>query len=266
MTALFSGFCLPLEGGRLLMRERRLWGLTVVPIVISLAAFLTAIASIVGFSEEIYSGATGWMPALEAGRWYAWLWIGPARLLLGLLGAALFLAIAGVGLVAAFLVASLLASPFHDALSLRVERIVTGCVVDAQATGALDTLRDAARALREEARRTLFFLGVTGTLAGLGFVIPGAQILAGPAILVFTIFFLPLDYAGFALDRRRLSFKARRRWLLAHRDAALGFGGAAFLACLVPGINLLAMPILVAGGTLLALRYPPEPEGAAAAR
>ena len=96
----------------------------------------------------------------------------------------------------------------------------------------------------------------------LGFVIPGAQLLTGPAILAFTVFFLPLDYAGFTLDRRRLPFGARRRWLLAHRDAALGFGGAAFLVCLVPGLNLLAMPALVAGGTLLALRYPPEPGGA----
>ncbi len=266
MTALISGFRLPLEGGRLLMRERQLWGLTVVPIVISLAAFVTAIALIVGFAGEIHAWSTAWMPALEAGRWYAWLWIGPARLLLALLGAVLFLAIAGVSLVAAILVASLLASPFHDALSLRVERIVTGRVVDAQGSGALDTLRDAARAMREEARRTLFFLGVTGSLAALGFVIPGAQILAGPAILAFTIFFLPLDYAGFTLDRRRLSFKARRRWLLAHRDAVLGFGAAAFLVCLVPGLNLLAMPVLVAGGTLLALRYQPEPEGAAPPR
>ncbi len=40
----------------------------------------------------------------------------------------------------------------------------------------------------------------------------------------------------------------------------------AFLVCLVPGLNLLAMPVLVAGGTLLALRYQPEPEGASPPR
>ena len=262
MSALFSGFRLPLEGARLLIRERQLWGLTLVPIAISFATFLTAIALIVGYAAEIHSLSTAWMPALDAGSWYTWLWIGPARLLLALLGAVLFLAIAGVCLVAAILVASLLASPFHDALSLRVECIATGRAPDDQGSGVLDTLRDAARALREEARRTLFFLGVTGSLAVLGIVIPGAQLLTGPAILAFTVFFLPLDYAGFTLDRRRLGFGARRRWLLAQRDAALGFGGAAFLVCLVPGLNLLAMPALVAGGTLLALRYPPEPGGA----
>jgi uncharacterized protein involved in cysteine biosynthesis len=36
-----------------------------------------------------------------------------------------------------------------------------------------------------------------------------------------------------------------------------GFGGVAFLACLVPGLNLLIMPALVTAGTLLVLRTEP---------
>ena len=87
----------------------------------------------------------------------------------------------------------------------------------------------------------------------------GGQLLAGPALTLFTISFLPLDYAGYALDRRRLSFQERRRWLATHRPAALGFGAAAFALCAVPILNLLAMPGLVVGGTLLALRHPPQP-------
>ena len=33
-----------------------------------------------------------------------------------------------------------------------------------------------------------------------------------------------------------------------------GFGGVAFLACLVPGLNLVVMPALVTAGTLLVMR------------
>ena len=43
----------------------------------------------------------------------------------------------------------------------------------------------------------------------------------------------------------------------------LGYGSAAFLTCLIPGLNLLAMPVLVVGGTLLALRHPPAPSAEA---
>jgi uncharacterized protein involved in cysteine biosynthesis len=37
----------------------------------------------------------------------------------------------------------------------------------------------------------------------------------------------------------------------------VGFGAAAFVICLVPGLNLLLIPGLVVAGTLLALRHPP---------
>jgi len=42
----------------------------------------------------------------------------------------------------------------------------------------------------------------------------------------------------------------------------LGYGATAFVAFLVPGLNVLALPVLVASGTLLALRTPlPPPQG-----
>jgi uncharacterized protein involved in cysteine biosynthesis len=36
-----------------------------------------------------------------------------------------------------------------------------------------------------------------------------------------------------------------------------GFGGAALVSCVVPGLNFLMIPVFVVAGTLLALRYPP---------
>jgi uncharacterized protein involved in cysteine biosynthesis len=44
---------------------------------------------------------------------------------------------------------------------------------------------------------------------------------------------------------------------MANKPAAVGFGGAAFLICWMPGLNFLAMPLLVVGGTLLAIRNAP---------
>jgi CysZ protein len=249
-----AGFLLPLEGARLLLRERRLWAPALVPLLLSLLAFALAAAGLVAYADPLFAWLTAWMPALEPSSWISWLWIGPAKLGLLLLGAALFALAAGLCLVVAYLLASLLASPFHDALAGRVERLVTGAAPAADAAGAGAQLRAAARALREELRRLLFLASLALPLATLGFLLPPAQLLTGPALLLLTLFFLPLDYASYCLDRRRLSFAEKRRWLLAQAPAALGFGGAAFLACVLPGANLLAMPALVVGGTLLALR------------
>ena len=57
---------------------------------------------------------------------------------------------------------------------------------------------------------------------------------------------------------RRLTFAQKRRWLLDRGPVTVGFGGAAFVTCAIPGLNFLAMPLLVVAGTLLVLRDPPE--------
>ena len=258
LGSLASGFRLPLEGLRLLRRERRLWPLAMVPFLLSLAAFGTAIGLIVAYAGELYGWATAWIPVLEVERWYQWLWIGPARAGLTALGAAFFMAVSAACLVAAYLVASLLASPFHDVLAARVEQLVTGAVVDETASGIGGLVREGGRAMREELRRMAYFLALTLPLLLAGWFVPGAQLVTGPAIMAVTIFFLPLDYASYALDRRHVSFPDKRRWLFAHKAVMAGFGSAGFLTCLVPGLNFLAMPILVVAGTLLALRLQPE--------
>jgi uncharacterized protein involved in cysteine biosynthesis len=254
LAELAAGFRLPWVGARLLLRERRLWAPALVPLLLSLGVFALAASALVAFAGPLHRWLTAWMPAPVARDWLSWLWVGPAQLGLALLGVALFLAAAAVCLAASFAAANLLASPFHDALAARVERLVTGREPGQAGPGSDGVLRDAARALREELRRTLFFAGLVLPLAALGWLLPPAQLLTAPALLGLTLWFLPLDYASYCLDRRRYSFAEKRRWLRAHAPASLGFGAAALLAFLIPGANLLVMPLLVVGGTLLALR------------
>jgi CysZ protein len=269
-----SGFALPFEGARLLLRERRLWGLALVPLALSVVAVSVTLALVMGNAGSLYGWITGWMPQLEAAHWYAWLWIGPALLLLRLGGALLFLLLLGICLVAAYLLGSLLAAPFHDVLSRRVEQLVTGDVRDEARPGWRGALADAALSLIGEGRRIACFAAIVGPLVLVGFAVPAAHVVTGPLVLLVTLLFLPLDYASYTLDRRRYSFGDKRRWILAYSPVALGFGSAAFLTCLVPLLNFAAMPLLVVGGTLLAMRFgsasaalpaqprAPEPEAA----
>jgi CysZ protein len=70
---------------------------------------------------------------------------------------------------------------------------------------------------------------------------------------LLTLLFLPLEYAGFAMDHRHLRFAQRRHFIWQHRWLMLGFGAAAFLTLLVPLLNFICLPVLVTGGTLLVL-------------
>jgi CysZ protein len=254
LAAAVGSFALPLEALGLLVRERRLWGPAGLPLALSLVAVAAAVATVTSFSGEIQAYAASLLPTLEAGAWYSWLWIGPARAALWLAVRLLFLLAAAVAVLVAFLLASLVAAPFHDVLARRVEEMETGRVVESEAEGLGDVLREAARAVLEEARRLLFFVGVSAFLLALFWFVPGGQLVAPPAMTLFAVFFLPLEYASYTLDRRRLSFREKRGWLTRNAPASLGYGGAAFALCAVPLLNLFAMPVLVVAGTLLAVR------------
>jgi CysZ protein len=256
LAGVAEGFRLPFEGARLLLRERSLWAPALVPLLLSLAAFAAAVSALAAWAGPLHDWLTSGLPAPEPTSWISWLWVGPARFALALLGALLFAAVAALGLVAAFLAASALAAPFHDALAARVERLFAAGAARAEPAGPFAALRDAARALVEELRRLLFFGSLAAPLALLGLLVPPAQLVTAPLLLGLTLFFLPLDYASYCLDRRGLRFAEKRRRLLAQSGRTLGFGAAAFLACVIPGASLLAMPVLVVAGTLFALREP----------
>jgi uncharacterized protein involved in cysteine biosynthesis len=255
---LASGFQLLFEGLSLLRRERSLWRLAAIPLGLSVLALLGAGSAIVVQADAIHGFASGWLPNVESGAWYTWLWVGPARAALAVAGALLFLLASGAIVVLALLLANLVAAPALDLLSQRVELVVEGGLVESGDSGLSGIAIDVGRSLANEARRLAFLIGVWAVLLGVGLVIPGGQLVAPPLMVLVTILFLPLEYSGHVLDRRQVPFRVRRSWLRAHLPRMLGFGTAAFLTGLVPGLNLLIMPGLVVAGTLLALRYPPD--------
>ena len=252
-----GGVGLPLEGLRMIFRERSLWALAAVPFLLSFLAVLTAGALVFWNAAVIHELVAGWLPVIEVGAWYSWLWVGPARAGLWLAGLLLFALASGASLVLAMLLATLISSPFQDALSQKVERLVRGDERADEAFSLSALLRDGWRGFAAEIQRLLFFLVVWLVLFGVGTLIPGAHLLTSPLLIAFTVLFLPLEYAGFSLDRRQVRFAERRRWVMAHLPSMAGFGGAAFVTLLVPGLNFLMLPALVVAGTLLVLRQEP---------
>jgi uncharacterized protein involved in cysteine biosynthesis len=261
IRAMAEGARLHLEGWRMLRRERALWGVALVPFLVSVVTCTAALAAVIVYAAPLHAFVTSWMPVLHAHSAVSWLWVAPVRAALAIAGLVLFVAAAASAVVLAFLSASILSAPFLDALSRRIEALSLGTVKVGGEGGLRGLLRDSARAAREELRRSVFFLLLQGTIVVVGLVVPGGQVVAAPALVLVTMLFLPLSYAGYTLDRRAVPFATRRRWVVEQAPRMLGYGGTAFLAFLVPGLNFLFLPILVSSGTLLALRYPPAAEG-----
>jgi len=258
-SGLLDGLRLAVAGLSLLARHRRLWPLAAAPVALSLAFVAAAVSALAAFAPELYAWLVGWLPRPEASAWWEWLWVGPATVLRAALGGLLFAVVAALGVLAGLLAANVASAPFLDALSQQVERLERGVSPEPAAGGLRGLVRENLRSVANELRRVGFFAALWGAIMLAGLLVPGGQLLAPPLLALVSLLFLPLDYSGFALDRRQVPFRERRRWVLANLPLMVGFGGAAFATLLVPGLNLLVLPALVAGGTLLALRRPPVP-------
>jgi CysZ protein len=241
------------EGARFLRRQAGLWPLAVVPVAFALIFVGLAVTAFWLHLDGIHALCTSWLPMLEVQAWWSWIWVGPGRLLFWLVGWLTVLASFALSLVAALLLANLASAPFLDRLSQRVETIERGSAATG-VEGSPSLIREILRSFAAEFQRLVFLAGIWSLLTLVGLAVPGAQLVTGPIGIGVTVLLLPLDYAGFALDRRQIPFRARRRWLWQNLATMSGFGGVAFVACLVPGLNLLMMPAMVTAGTLLVLR------------
>jgi CysZ protein len=250
------GLFLLRDGVAFLRRERRLWPLAVVPVLFSTILVGIAVSLFWIRLEMIHQAWVSILPVVEASDWWTWIWVGPGQLVLWLVGWLGVVVAFAFSLIVSLLLANLLSAPFLDQLSQRVEAIAQG-VAHSGANGLFAMLGETGRSFAAELARFVFLTGIWLVLSLVGFVVPGAHLVTGPLLIVVTVLLLPLDYAGFALDRRRIRFRSRRRWLRTNLSTMIGFGGVAFIACLVPGLNLLIMPALVTAGTLLVLRIPP---------
>jgi CysZ protein len=255
-----GGVRLLFSGMRLLFSQPRLWALASVPLALSMVAVFGAGFAIHSNAGAIHEFLTAWLPAFEVTAWYTWIWMGPARLIAWLMGGLLFAMFVAASLLLSLLVSNVLSAPFLDALSLRTEAIESGEALPESDGGLRALLSETRRSMANELQRALFFIGVWLLIALGGVLIPGGAILAPPLLMAFTAIFLPLDYAGYSLDRRHVSFAGRRNWIRANLATMIGFGGAALAISLVPGLNFLLLPTLVIAGTLLALRCPPDSE------
>jgi CysZ protein len=249
-TGLLVGPGVLRRGFALLWRERSLWPVAALPFLVNVMAFGLAIAAFVAYLDVIAAPIQRALDVGEPSVWYGYLWYGPL-LVLALAVKALLLVALGVAIYFLFtVIGSLVAAPFLDVLSERVERIVTGGAPRARSLG--ESLRLAGRSVIEEGKRSAFFLAVQAAILVFG-LIPGVQPVAAAASLAFTALFLPLDFTAYSLDRRRVPFRARRHWIWTHKSEMLGFGGFGLALFFVPGLSFLCLPWLVTSGTLLVL-------------
>jgi CysZ protein len=238
-VAQFShGFRLPFRGAALLFRERSLLVWAVVPVLLNLALLVLAVVLAVTGGPALLGLV--WPHPNGAGMRTLWVMAAVLTVVaLVLVGSAVLYALSGI-----------LATPFNDTLSERVERhFIEGSPPKVPFAVLLhDVLVSAAHS----AASLAIYLVVMGVLLLLA-LIP----VAGSAVFTVlgsasTAVFLARDLLDGPLTRRRYGYLEKLRVLNENRALTFGLGSASALLTWLPLAGVLLMPFAVAGGAILA--------------
>lgn len=235
----FSGVGDVWRGAHWLLAHPGLWWLALVPFVLNLLLFAAG-----AWAGWHFFG--GWISAQFMGETDGF-WMQ----MLGFVLVAVFWLLYIIAVVFLFVpIATLVALPFNDLLSEKVERVYAGRGVEgAFAPGAL--LKALMVGFRSSLRLTLKTIVLILFALSLNLIpVIGHALYVGFSSWV-TISFLALQFTTYSMDRRFYTYVQRERFRKRFRPRTLGLGAMAFGLMLIPVINALFIPVSAVAGTLL---------------
>ncbi len=152
----------------------------------------------------------------------------------------LYVVLGVLSLVFYMLCFNVLSSPIYDIVSTAVERDLTGHEVKSAG------LWESFLLIKEETKKVLFIFIASTILL----LIPGLNLITP----FMTALFLGWDVCDFPLARRQWPFRRRLAFVLSDIWSVTGLG----LWLIIPGGQMLLMPLAVVGGTMLTIENMPQ--------
>ena len=232
ITGLFKGFSYIFKGFSLIT-QKGIRPFVLVPLLINISVFSLAIWI---STNQLDSWIERLLP-----NWLSWL-----EWLLWPIFAVIFFFIIFYTFT---IVANLIAAPFNALLAERVEKKLNGLPLpEFQGYKSVPAL--IGRTFKSEAQKLLYMAKWFIALLILT-VIPGLNVLAPFAWLIFGAWMLAVEYIDYPMGNHELFFKDELITLKKYKSLALGLGAGLSILTLIPIFNFLAMPIGVASSTAL---------------
>jgi CysZ protein len=242
MSRFVSGLIVPLRGLSYLASHPTLAPLAALPALVNLVVWAGIVALILGRAGRLVDAL------VPASGWAHYLLYVPALVLA-------YLVVLVVAAVLVHFFGSLVAAPFNDLLSARVERL-EGRQVDEEG-GVLRALARFGGSLIDELKKWGLYVVCLVALAPL-LLVPIAGQLAWPvASSLVTFWFLAYEYLDYPFSRRGFRFADRRAFCWTHFRPMVGMGISVTVTTFVPLVCFVLMPLSVVGGTLLYLDLEP---------
>ena len=232
------GMMLPFKAAGILWNHRRTWPLVILPALINAAVFVLLAIFMVSYAGDIIG----------------WVWSKPTGLIALIFWWAAIVFASALSLVASYaftlILAGIVASPFNDVLSARVEREALAGEMPEPEYGLI---WGSLRAVGSSIVILLSYGIVMLPILVLNLVPVVGQVAASILSTGVSAMFIALEFTDYSLERRGLNLRQKFELLEDNRTFALGFGLGTAALIWVPLLNFLTIPIAVAGGTLLGI-------------
>jgi CysZ protein len=208
-----KGFDCFIDGFSLIRRPglRRFF---IVPTLINIFVLAALVGGSASYFDDWLTMIMGWFPDwMSALYWLVWF--------------IAFIVVLVMVLFCFSFIANIIASPFNAILSIKVEEVLTG--------------KPPVSTVSPWIPRLVALLLVT--------LVPVVNTVSPFLWVLFGAWMMAIQYADYGADNNDVSFSELRRLLERKRFAAIMFGLPAYLLLTVPFVNLILMPVGVAGGT-----------------
>lgn len=243
VSSFSRGFGYPLRAVGFLLKRPRLLKYLAIPFVINLLVF----------SLSVYFGLDLFETLLDAYVPENEVWYGMILYYLAWVVALLLTTV--VVFFSFTVIGNLIASPFNELLSERVEALQVGRQPDERfSVGRF--WKEAKYALLVEVKKLAVFSICMLLLLFVGLVPGVGQIVYAILAPAFTLFFLVVEYMAFVLMRKQLSFAQQRRYITSRPILMTGFACCVFCMLAIPFVQFFCIPLAVVGATLLWCDFP----------
>jgi CysZ protein len=234
-----AGTRFALLGMRVVASRPWWWGYLLAPLAILLTFFVGA--ALVSWTSVGWLMGAIWTPGPESSWWMSGAWV--------TLGVIVRLVLVGlVGLVLYFL-AGLVATPFNDRLSDKVERMMLGQYEEPFSWRVL--MGDLANSLAHSSLSLALWFTVMVCAFFLNLLPIVGSVLSLFVGTVATAVFMGRESLDGCMSRRRMSYGHKYRLILSQFPLVFGFGLVGSVLLWIPFLNFVMLPIAVVGGTLL---------------
>lgn len=253
-----AGATYPLQALLLIQKHPQLWSCVAIPILVNGAIGAVLYA---GLLLPGWRGIDQWASGvpIRLAQWVAGLPLWSSRLLTWLPTGATFLddilrfllAIALFILTGLLLVqfGAILGAPWYGNLAEQTERLRMG-QVPIGAPSVSRAVQDIWRAITFQLKKLLLTIVLGLPLLVLNFLPPIGTTIASVGGVALASLLVGMDFLDAPLERRRFSFRRKLAIVGRSLPASATFSWACLLLVSIPFVNLLAVPICVAAGTL----------------